>query len=97
MRVQIIIFSAVALTVLIVVGGCTTHGAIHQRYDLTSIGMTEQEVQQNLGLPAVQSSEAWTYVAPFHLVVIPFGNRRVADKIRYEDYERDYSAREYTD
>ncbi len=95
MKTQIIILLPVALTVFFVAGGCTTLSAINKRYDSISVGMSEQEVQQILGRPVEQSSKTWTYIAPFHLVVIPFENGRVAANVRYEAYERDYSTREY--
>lgn len=95
MKAQIIIVLSVSLTVFVAASGCTTHAALHERYDSISVGMSGQEVQQILGSPVEQSSKEWRYVAPFHVVVIPFENGRVAANVRYEAHEIDYSAHEY--
>ena len=97
MKTQIIILLSVSLAVFVAVSGCTTHAALHDRYDSISNGMSDQEVQQILGPPVTQSLHTWRYVAPFHVVVIPFKNGLVSANVRYENHERDYFAREYMD
>ncbi len=97
MKTPIIILVSVSLAASVAASGCTTHADLHDRYDSIPVGMSDLEVQQILGPPHTQAFQEWGYVAPFHVVIIPFEDGRVSGNARYQDHERDYFAREYID
>ncbi len=65
-------------------------------YDSVKTGFTFDQVIQVLGQPNDQQGESLIYVEPFYLAVVPLHNGKVADKISFKNYERNYEGSEYS-